>query len=133
MQTGIYYWIGYPLSCEERFRMIKNAGFDNVMLWWGDEFIELTGPKEAIPDLARSFGLNVENVHLPYEHTNLLWLDTDDSEEIINRHMNAVDGCASQGIDTMVLHITSGDTPPPVNETGLNRLSRLFERAENLV
>lgn len=39
---GIYdcfgYGPGYDVSFEERYRLIKKAGFDCVMLWWSDKF-----------------------------------------------------------------------------------------------
>ena len=39
---GIYdcfgYGLGYDVSFEERYRLIKEAGFDCVMLWWSDKF-----------------------------------------------------------------------------------------------
>lgn len=38
--TGIYdcfgYGAGYEVSFEERHRLIRDAGFDCVMLWWSD-------------------------------------------------------------------------------------------------
>ncbi len=40
--TGIYdcfgYGPGYEVSFEERYRLIADAGFDCVMLWWSDCF-----------------------------------------------------------------------------------------------
>ena len=40
--TGIYdcfgYGPGYDVSFEERYKLIRNAGFDCVMLWWSDQF-----------------------------------------------------------------------------------------------
>lgn len=38
ISTGIYYWFGYQIQNNERFKLIKEANFDNVLLWWGDEF-----------------------------------------------------------------------------------------------
>ena len=39
---GIYdcfgYGAGYNVPFEERYKLIKNAGFDCVMLWWSDRF-----------------------------------------------------------------------------------------------
>ncbi len=69
-KTGIYYWFGYPIENKERFRLIKEVGFNNVLLWWGDEFAEYDGDKNHLPEMARSFGLEVENVHAPFDKTN---------------------------------------------------------------
>ena len=39
---GIYdcfgYGPGYTVSFEERYKLIRKAGFDCVMLWWSDQF-----------------------------------------------------------------------------------------------
>ena len=40
--TGIYdcfgYGPGYDISFEERYKLIRKAGFDCVMLWWSNQF-----------------------------------------------------------------------------------------------
>lgn len=42
MSIGIYdcfgYGPGYDVPFPERYRLIKEAGFDCVMLWWSDRF-----------------------------------------------------------------------------------------------
>ena len=39
---GIYdcfgYGDGYEVPFDERYKLIKDAGFDSVMLWWSDKF-----------------------------------------------------------------------------------------------
>lgn len=32
-KSGIFSWFGFPIPMEERLRMIKDAGFDSVLLW----------------------------------------------------------------------------------------------------
>ena len=32
----IYDWFGYELPIKERYRLIKEAGFDGVLLWWSE-------------------------------------------------------------------------------------------------
>ena len=34
----IYDWFGYALPLRERYRLIRAAGFDGVMLWWSNDF-----------------------------------------------------------------------------------------------
>lgn len=40
MMLGIYdafgYGVGYDVPFKERYRLIKNAGFESVMIWWSD-------------------------------------------------------------------------------------------------
>jgi len=45
LKTGICDWFGYRTDNEERFRLIRKAGFDSVLLWWGDEYADYVGDK----------------------------------------------------------------------------------------
>lgn len=47
-KTSTFAWFGYSLDINERLRLIKQSGFDGVMLWWGDEHIDTNGPNGAI-------------------------------------------------------------------------------------
>lgn len=130
LQTGIFYWFGYPSLNRERINQIAAAGFNNVSLWWGDQYKDIDGPKELLPDLARAAGLFVENIHTDFERTNLLWVDKPGWQDVLNRYLKSVDACSDYQIPTMVLHLTSGDTPPAANDLGIERLKRIIERAE---
>lgn len=44
-KISIFSWFGFPISMEERFKLIKAAGFDGVFLWWGDEYADVDGDK----------------------------------------------------------------------------------------
>lgn len=128
---GIYAWFGYLLPLEERFRLIREAGFDCVMLWWGDDFYELDGEKTNHPKLARKHGLMVENAHAPYQFSNDLWnsgLDGDAYEELI---INCIKDCAACEIPTLVMHINDGPLPAQLGNDGIQRLARLVEEAEH--
>lgn len=131
MKLCIYSWFGYPIPTRERASMIREAGFDSVMIWWGDEYLPYTGePKETLPDLFRASGLEVENVHMPYAGANHLWRDDLAGEAIFERCASCIEGCRTWNIPTAVMHPTSGDAPPPLSETGFERIRRLAEKAE---
>ena len=69
----IYDWFGYELPIKERYRLIKKAGFDGVLLWWS-EYLDrkdyLNGPQ-----IVREAGLSIENIHTPFQVQDNLWLD----------------------------------------------------------
>lgn len=129
---GIFAWFGYEMPLRERLRLIGEAGFDSVMLWWGDEMSGTDGKKTAHPDLARSFGLYVENVHAPYFGINGLWDGGADGEREEKLLLRCLEECASCGVPTMVMHITDGPAPPPFSSQGLDRIERLIARAGDL-
>ena len=57
MKKGIYSWFGYPLPFIERIKLIKETGFESVMLWWGDDREALDGRKFDQPAIIKEFGL----------------------------------------------------------------------------
>lgn len=127
---GLFYWFGYNIPVKPCMELIRNAGFQSVMLWWGDEYEAVNGPKELLPEAARNCGLAVDNVHVPYEHCNELWLDTLSGEELTAMYLRCVGDCADHGIPAAVIHVTRGDAPPPPTPIGLERMQRVAERAE---
>lgn len=65
--TGIYdcfgYGAGYDVPFEERYRLIRSAGFDSVMLWWSDRFGRGAG-YEKDADLLALYGHRLKALHL---------------------------------------------------------------------
>ena len=116
-------------SCKKSyFELVKQAGFDGVILWWGNDYGD--ADYRDNPSLARSVGLIVENVHLPFADINNLWLDNLDGDTLFSNSMRWVDDCVNFDIPTFIFHLSSGDNPPPFNNLGLNRVKSIVEKAE---
>ncbi len=128
---GIYdcfgYGAGYDVPFEERYKLIKRAGFDCVMLWWSDQFGRGAGYKEDVR-LARNAGLYVENIHAPVHEQNNLSLDTLDGESVFQSYLQCVTDCYEYDIPTMVIHLPNDRNP--LNQTGIERLELLISKAE---
>lgn len=129
---SIFSWFGFPIPMGERFKLIKAAGFDGVLIWWGNEYSDTDGDKSLNPDLARRNGLFVENVHTPYEGVNCIWLDGIDGNDFEKKLSDCIDDCSQYGIPTAVVHTSQGYTPPAFSQTGLDRIKRLVEAAEKM-
>lgn len=127
--VGITSVNGFDFSMEERFYKIKSAGFDSILLWWGDDEAE---PRKERILLAEKYNLSIENVHASTEHLNAIWKSGDEGEHTLLKLMQEIRDCSLYGINTMVLHLTNGSCPPPVSEIGSNRIERLIVFAENL-
>ena len=56
----IYDWFGYELPPTERYRLIREAGFDGVLLWWSE--FRNRGDYRSGPQIARNAGLVIENI-----------------------------------------------------------------------
>lgn len=127
---GIYAWFGYPLPMPERLHEIALAGFDSVMLWWGDDFSPKDGPKDSHPDIARREGLYVENIHAPFKNAGRLWEDSLAGEELFDCYAAGVSDCRRHAIPVMVLHLSNGRVPPSLTSVGLRRIDRLLDLAQ---
>jgi len=109
--------------------MIKQAGFGGISLWWGDE---RDADYIKHPEQAREMGFLVENAHVGYKRTNNLWLDNIDGASMTDYLIQCVKDCAVAEVPAIVVHLTTGKTPPPFNAMGLDRIKRIVEQAERL-
>lgn len=129
---GIYdcfgYGTGYDVPFEERYKLIKKAGFDCVMLWWSDKFGRGNGYQKDV-EFARNAGLVVENIHAPVHEQNCLSLDNLDGESVFRNYLQCVDDCSKNSIPTMVIHLP--DDTYPISNVGMERVRTIISEAEN--
>ena len=122
-------WFGYPMELEDRLRLISEAGFKSVLLWWAAESsYEPPIPKKA--ETAAKFGLAVENAHLQFKGVNSLWLPGYEGERYLAELIGLTAEAGVYGVPTLVVHLTRTSTPPVFNELGYSRFMRLAEVAE---
>ena len=130
-KLGVFIWFGYRIPVPERVQLIREAGFKTVLHWWDDSFVDAEGlTKEEQADLIRKQGLEIENAHLQFSQMNHLWLDTQDGQAVFEGYLSDIDGLAEHEIPAAVLHLTSGQNPPPISSIGMCRMRALAERAE---
>jgi len=127
---SIFNWFGYrELSHAEGFRLIRQAGFEGVLLWW--DFADGGEDYRKQPELARREGLWVENIHTPFGHVQDIWEDNAAGQALFDYYMTCVGDCAAFGIPTMVMHAHKRGIPPPADlRLGLGRFNRIVDRAE---
>ncbi len=129
---GIYdcfgYGAGYDVSFEERYQLIKNAGFDCVMLWWSDQFGRGSGYQEDV-HLARNAGLYIENIHAPVQEQNCLSMDNLEGERVFQTYCQCVMDCDQYDIPTVVIHLP--DDRHSINDLGVKRLEYIISLAED--
>ena len=102
--TGIYdcfgYGSGYDVPFNERYRLIKAAGFDCVMLWWSDKFERGEGYHEDA-DLALDAGLQIENIHAPVHEQNDLSAENIQGEHVLHDYLQCVEACYKHHISML--------------------------------
>lgn len=128
---GIYdcfgYGAGYDVPFEERYKLIKKAGFDCVMLWWSDKFGRGIGYQEDA-QFARNAGLYIENIHTPVYEANCLSSDNLEGESVFLCYLQCVKDCFKNNIPTMVIHLPHDHNP--INHLGMKRLEKIILEAE---
>lgn len=115
----------------ERMKAIRRAGFEDVMLWWGDEFAESDGTPRQLWRLARAQGLKVRTVHFPSTFAHHLWLAGEEGRQYEQALIAAVADCAAFQIEHLVVHTTRQLITPEPNALGAARLGRVLQRAES--
>lgn len=129
---GLFSWFGYRLPLEERLKKIAGAGFDASSIWLGPKEGHFErGNPDRMPELVREAGLILENAHAPFVDCNYLWSDSaGELDRIMSVYESNLDFCGRHGIPVLVIHVTSGNTPPPVNSSGLETIGKLAVFAE---
>jgi sugar phosphate isomerase/epimerase len=128
---SIYQYFGYDMPLEERFALIKAAGFDAVGLW-RDDWFGWSGHRRYA-DAARAAGLRIMDGHAPFvrdnDFVNAIWLDNLDGKTTCEIYKRTVIEAAEDGVKNLIMHIDDRDAPPP-NELGVRRLRQLVDLAE---
>lgn len=124
---SIYDWFGYDVPIQERYKLIKEAGFDGVLLWWSDGFGR-GGDYRRGAELARKADLIIENIHAPVQEQNKLSFDNSEGEALKDCYLQCIKDCADFDIPAMVVHLP--DDRCPLNELGINRIKEITEAAE---
>ena len=125
MKTGINTLYGTDVKEYDQFTILKNAGFDCVMLNYfeGDDINRMC-------DSAVKSGLEIANIHAPIANVDSVWEDTPDGDNYIKMQKKRIDFCHSAGVSTLVLHTTFSKKVSPVSEKGISRHLELCEYAE---
>lgn len=124
-------WFGYPLELDERLRLIREAGFKAVLLWWAAQSAYEPPIPEKVETAARR-GLTVENAHLHFAGVNSLWLDGDEGEHYCSELIGLIAEAGVYGVPRLVVHLTRTSSPPPFTDLGFSRFMRMIEVAERV-
>lgn len=105
-------------------RAASELGFGAIFTGMMEESRQM----KCAAEMARC-GLEYETIHAPFDGINSMWLDGDDGESMLKRLTDCVDRCAQVSASIAVVHLSSGNTPPPITDVGRARFARLVEHA----
>ena len=111
----------YPI--EEQAKRLKENGFDAT-------FVDLENERLGeILSVLKKYDIVCENCHAPFNGINEMWRVGESGDKMLERLLNCVDECAHYGIPTLVVHLSSGQYPPRINDIGIGRYDRLMQYA----
>ena len=123
MKKGIFTYRN-DITLEQQHQLIKQAGFDSIMIWWGEQ-------KDEYLSLSNKYNLEICNAHLPFEDIRKLWTpDNNDSDEYAQWLCKQIVELGNCGVNIAVMHLSRGIDTYPCNDKGLDRLKRIVETAE---
>lgn len=120
----------YDVAPEIRMRAIANAGFDETMFWWGDEFERTDGTRFNLFDLAVKNGLGVNTCHFPSTNADHLWYDGDRGQSYVKQFGQACRECGERGVKNLVLHLTKKLITPEPNKNGISNFAHMLDVAK---
>ena len=127
---GIFSWFGWVMPLPKRLELIRQAGFTSTSLWWEDEIGTPPIDRPTMAALVRDYGLNLDNVHVPYDDIDDLWSeDKSCRNNIVDRHLKWIDELAQCSIPIMVMHIMDHYYPPLPNQYGLESSGQIVAAA----
>ena len=117
--------IGSTVPVEEQLKLIKNAGFDGF-------FLTYTGiePLVSWAETAYQLGLKFETIHGPYSQANRIWEAGDIGKDYLTYLKKIINDCHSVNVDKLIMHVTVGNTAPPISSNGLILFQELCDYAK---
>lgn len=123
-KIGINFRTVDGISDEEYVKTISQLGF-NVTFTKMYDAVKHT----ELAELFIKYGIEQETIHAPFHNLNEIWLDNEDGKSVADTFMKCVDNCVISHVPVMVVHLSSGDTPPPVTDIGRRRFTEIVEYA----
>jgi sugar phosphate isomerase/epimerase len=124
-KLGINYGAVRGMEPEVYIKTIAELGFKTSFF---GGLIDLE-EQDKITNLMAKYGIECENIHSPFGHINDIWLDTEGGEQMLKELLQSIDHCAHGGIPIDVIHMSSGNTPPPITDIGRARYETLVDYA----
>ena len=107
----------------DNLKAIKEAGFESFFTLCYDDFT-----LQKLVDGAKEYGLDFEFIHSPWKNINSIW--TDENPEILTEILKSITKAGEYGIEGVIVHLSSGYTPPEICDLGLRQVDLIVETAK---
>ena len=115
---------GEGLPLEEQLGYMLENGFETTFMGSASPLLDT-----FVPTLRRA-GVECEDCHAPFDKINDIWFAGEAGEAMLARLISGVQACARNEIPTLVVHLSSGEQAPRINDIGNARFDRLMEEAK---
>lgn len=110
------------LSDDDYLRELAALGFSATF-----SGVRSANEQAAIADACAKYGITYETLHAPFSHINDLWREDDGG--MLDELLHCIDHCVIADVPIAVVHLSSGQNPPPMCDLGFDRVRRLVEYA----
>lgn len=114
------------LSDEEYIRKIASLGFNSIFSSTYDLERHI-----KISEICERYGISYEFIHAPFDNINDIWYEGIKGEETLAKLIECVDICSKIGVNTVLVHLSSGEKAPAPYDIGRERFIRLVKYASN--
>ena len=114
------------VPAEEQVQKYASLGFNTIFTG----VCATEAEQVAYAELFAKHGIEYETLHAPFGHINDIWLDCEGGEQMLGELIKSVDHCKAAGVPILVVHLSSGITPPSITDLGQARFAKLMEHAE---
>lgn len=123
-EFSVYAYCGFDLPAEERFRKIKEAGFEKTAVWCHSDFNTNSGLSEYEQfKFLREQGLGVSYAHAPIKFAPYLSNKYYGAKDAIKTHKIYLKSAREQGVKIVVMHL------PEVTSTVIDNVGEIAEFA----
>ncbi|MBQ7347111.1 MAG: sugar phosphate isomerase/epimerase [Clostridia bacterium] len=126
MKIGINMDFYKGLSDDEQISLMTQNGFTATFF-----HSDVNGLDERVAKLRRA-NIDIDFLHAPAKGINDLWLTGKAGEVTLARLIENLENCKRNGVDAMIVHLSSGDNAPHVSDIGFSRLDRFMEHARRI-
>lgn len=123
-KLGMNYEPMQGITPENYVKKVQELGFQSFFTSTYEWKLQL-----QVAELIHKYGLEYETIHAPFIGINNIWMDGEKGEEMYAQLADCVERCEKLGAGIMVVHLSSGVTPPPITDVGRERFEKLVDYA----
>jgi sugar phosphate isomerase/epimerase len=112
------------LSDEEYLKTISSFGFEAMFSGMREKSEQV-----LLAEISAKHGISYDTIHAPFDKINDIWLSGEGGDFQRDRLFSCIDNAAAAHVPTVVVHLSSGLTPPPVTDIGRERFDSVINHA----